>query len=383
MPIKVMYLIDYYGNPYAGTEGQLLQLIQYLDRTRYEPTMAVLRDSEYIQKNMFPCPVSVLSISNLASINSVKKFVCFALKLRRQGYKLIHCYFNDSSLIAPFFMWLLGIHVIVSRRDMGFWYTFYNLAILRFLSIFVDCYVTNSQAVKYLISQREWIPQRKITVIYNGYIPLNEKSQIDTSIELLKLPSDAPIVGIVANLRAIKRLDTLLEAFALVNKHRPDAYLVIVGDKNSVEATKILAKLTSLIHRLGIGERVIFTGRVEDPKLYIRQFTVSVLCSDSEGFSNSIIEYMQAGCPTVCTNTGGNSELIKDGFNGFLVPVGDFNTLAKRVIQLLSDKILACQLGEAGYETVIKFTHVRMIKEQMDCYDKLLSHRRWDCRFAR
>jgi len=383
MPIKVMYLIDYYGNPYAGTEGQLLQLIQYLDRTRYEPTMAVLRDSEYIQKNMFPCPVSVLSISNLASINSVKKFVCFALKLRRQGYKLIHCYFNDSSLIAPFFMWLLGIHVIVSRRDMGFWYTFYNLAILRFLSIFVDCYVTNSQAVKYLISQREWIPQRKITVIYNGYVPLNEKSQIDTSIELLKLPSDAPIVGIVANLRAIKRLDTLLEAFALVNKHRPDAYLVIVGDKNSVEATKILAKLTSLIHRLGIGERVIFTGRVEDPKLYIRQFTVSVLCSDSEGFSNSIIEYMQAGCPTVCTNTGGNSELIKDGFNGFLVPVGDFNTLAKRVIQLLSDKILACQLGEAGYETVIKFTHVRMIKEQMDCYDKLLSHRRWDCRFAR
>lgn len=383
MPIKVMYLIDYYGNPYAGTEGQLLQLIQYLDRTRYEPTMAVLRDSEYIQKNMFPCPVSVLSISNLASINSVKKFVCFALKLRRQGYKLIHCYFNDSSLIAPFFMWLLGIHVIVSRRDMGFWYTFYNLAILRFLSIFVDCYVTNSQAVKYLISQREWIPQRKITVIYNGYVPLNEKSQIDTSIELLKLPSDAPIVGIVANLRAIKRLDTLLEAFALVNKHHPDAYLVIVGDKNSVEATKILAKLTSLIHRLGIGERVIFTGRVEDPKLYIRQFTVSVLCSDSEGFSNSIIEYMQAGCPTVCTNTGGNSELIKDGFNGFLVPVGDFNTLAKRVIQLLSDKILACQLGEAGYETVIKFTHVRMIKEQMDCYDKLLSHRRWDCRFAR
>lgn len=383
MPIKVMYLIDYYGNPYAGTEGQLLQLIQYLDRTRYEPTMAVLRDSEYIQKNMFPCPVSVLSISNLASINSVKKFVCFALKLRRQGYKLIHCYFNDSSLIAPFFMWLLGIHVIVSRRDMGFWYTFYNLAILRFLSIFVDCYVTNSQAVKYLISQREWIPQRKITVIYNGYVPLNEKSQIDTSIELLKLPSDAPIVGIVANLRAIKRLDTLLEAFALVNKHHPDAYLVIVGDKNSVEATKILEKLTSLIHRLGIGERVIFTGRVEDPKLYIRQFTVSVLCSDSEGFSNSIIEYMQAGCPTVCTNTGGNSELIKDGFNGFLVPVGDFNTLAKRVIQLLSDKILACQLGEAGYETVIKFTHVRMIKEQMDCYDKLLSHRRWDCRFAR
>lgn len=105
-------------------------------------------------------------------------------------------------------------------------------------------------------------------------------------------------------MRAIKRLDTLLEAFALVNKHHPDAYLVIVGDKNSVEATKILAKLTSLIHRLGIGERVIFTGRVEDPKLYIRQFTVSVLCSDSEGFSNSIIEYMQAGCPTVCTNTG-------------------------------------------------------------------------------
>jgi glycosyltransferase involved in cell wall biosynthesis len=108
---------------------------------------------------------------------------------------------------------------------------------------------------------------------------------------------------------------------------------------------------------------------------YVEKFSVAVLCSESEGFSNAIVEYMQAARPVVCTDTGGNPEIVQDGRNGFLVPVGDSGALAERLVQVLSDSMLAKRLGEAGRETVRSFTHERMLAEQMSCYDKVLAGR--------
>ena len=83
-----------------------------------------------------------------------------------------------------------------------------------------------------------------------------------------------------------------------------------------------MEELRALAGKLGVGGRVIFTGGVERPSRYIRRFDVAVLCSESEGFSNAIIEYMADARPVVCTDTGGNPELVRDGVNGYLVPVG-------------------------------------------------------------
>jgi glycosyltransferase involved in cell wall biosynthesis len=181
------------------------------------------------------------------------------------------------------------------------------------------------------------------------------------------------VVGIVANLKPIKRIDTLMEAFALVGAQYPESRLVIVGDTVSQEGSGTLDRLEAMAFRLGVRERVIFTGLVDDPMPYINRFTVAVLCSESEGLSNSIIEYMQAGRPIICTNTGGNPELVKDGHNGFLIPVGDVNALADRLERLLSDSVLARRMGKTGYEAVRSYTHTRMVTEQMTCYDAVLS----------
>lgn len=373
MTVKIMYLVDRYEGPQAGTEGQLLQLIQYLDRSRYEPSMTLLRSSEYIERNPFPCPVRVLGITKLASIWTIFRIVRYALTLRWENYRLVHCFFNDSSLIMPPFLRLFGIRVLVSRRDMGFWYTPRNLVVLRLVAPFVDRYVANSQAVKQLVRQREGVPEGKITVIYNGYAPCAEQdSQAEAATVLPEVPVGVPVVGIVANLKPIKRIDTLIEAFALSSNQYPNMRLVIVGDTASLQAASTLEKLEVLARRLEIREQIIFIGRAEDPMPYINRFTVAVLCSESEGFSNSIIEYMQAGRPIICTDTGGNSELVQDGCNGFLVPVGDVRALTNRLIRLLSDSGLARRMGEAGYKTVRSFTHTRMVTEQMACYDEVL-----------
>lgn len=372
-----MYLVDQYVGPQAGTEGQLLQLVQHLDRSRYEPSMTVFRNSEYVERNLFPCPVRVLGITKLASLWTIFRIVGYVQTLRRENYRLVHCFFNDSALIAPIFLKLFGIRVLVSRRDMGFWYTPRNLIVLRLVVPFVDRYVANSNAVRQYVQQQERIPDEKITVIYNGYaIPTDHGSQATNNLILPdvpdSVPDSVPVVGIVANLKPIKRIETLVEAFALASKQYPDARLLIVGDTASMEGQSTWGELNVLARRLGVLERIIFTGRVKEPMPYIKRFTVAVLCSESEGFSNSIIEYMQVGCPVICTDAGGNSELIQDNYNGFLVPVGNISILVDRIVRLLSDRALARRLGQAGYETVRSYTHTRMVTEQMACYDHVL-----------
>jgi glycosyltransferase involved in cell wall biosynthesis len=383
MVTKIMYLMDHYWHPYGGTERQLLQLIQLMDQSRYEPAITFLRSTEYIERNGFACPVRVLGITKLASIRSMLKVLRFALSLRRENYRLVHCFFNDSSLIA-LFLKLFGMRVVVSRRDMGFWYTPQNLAIFRLAAPFVDHYVANSQAVKRVVQQREWVPGEKISVIYNGYVPraINDGEAASAS-GLPDVPSWGSIVGIVANLSPVKRVDTLIEAFALIGNHYPNAHLVIVGGYGlSPHGGSMHEELEGLATRLGVRERVIFIGLVEDPEPYINRFTVAVLCSESEGFSNSLIEYMQAGRPIVCTDTGGNPELVQDGRNGFLVPVGDAKALADRLVRLLSDSALARRLGEAARDTVrATYTHMRMVTDQTACYDEVLlsSRSEGDC----
>ena len=134
----------------------------------------------------------------------------------------------------------------------------------------------------------------------------------------------------------------------------------------------MLEDLQALANRLGVDERIVFTGPVEDAKPYIEQFTVAVLCSESEGFSNSLIEYMQAGRPVICTDSGGSSELIRDGIDGFLVTVGDVDSLADRLLQLLTDRELAQRIGDAARDSVRAYSLSRMIREQMACYDEIL-----------
>jgi glycosyltransferase involved in cell wall biosynthesis len=386
MATKIMYLLDYYEGPQAGTEGQLLQLLQHHDRSRYEPAMTLLRISDYIERNPLCCPVKVLGITRLASVRSIFKVLRFALSLRREGYRLVHCFFNDVSLIAPPLLRMFGMRVLVSRRDMGFWYTPGKLAVLRLVSAFVDRYVANCQAVGRVVHQREWAPSRKISVIYNGILPpASDRGGASHTIDLPGQPDQSPVVGIVANLKPIKRIDVLIRALAVACECYPSARLIVVGkDGPSQQGRNMREELEGLASLLGIRNKVIFTGGVDDPAPYIKRFTVAVLCSESEGFSNALIEYMQAGRPIICTDTGGNPELVQDGINGFLFPVGDVDTLADRLIKLLSDSALARRLGEAARETVLStYSHTRMIIEQMACYDEVLSGSRSNRRFKR
>lgn len=325
-----MYLADTYEHPHAGTEQQLIKLIIGLDSTEFDTAMTLLRDSQYIKQNGFPCPVEILDINKMFSFVSLFKIISFARSLKKKGYKLVHIFFNDASIIAPIILRICGLKVIVSRRDMGFWHTKVNLLILRLNSYFVNVVIANSEAVKQVTHKKEGVSLKKIFVIYNGHEPVNPSVQPKQQLDGFPIfKSRSKKVGIVANIRPVKRIDDLIKAFHLVKNRNSDVDLIIVGAGDN----KHLIKLAD---ELALNNSVHFLGGQSNTIPIIKHFDVAVLCSETEGFSNSIIEYMSCQVPVVCTDTGGNRELIIDGVTGFLVPVGDIRTLADKIYRTLN-----------------------------------------------
>ncbi|MFO1431860.1 MAG: glycosyltransferase [Candidatus Competibacteraceae bacterium] len=364
---KILFVIDYYYGACGGTEGQLLALIRGLAARGYEPQLAVLQPTEFTRNTpAFICPIVNLNIYRIFSLRTVIRMLKLMRRLRRENIKLVHVFFNDAAILVPLFAKLAGCRVVVSRRDMGFWYTRPLLLLLRLANRFVDGVIANSKAVADWVRRCEWFWRTKMAVIYNGYEIHRSAQPADIHLrERLGIGRNDPIVGIVANLSAVKRHDDLLRAFVKVHRAQADAHLVLVG-KGPLQP-----QLRELATELGLDRWVHFIGSVGDVIPVVKHFQVGVLCSESEGFSNALIEYMACGVPPVCTRVGGNSELVVDGENGFLVKVGDVATLATRITTLLKDRSLAQTLGNRAHETVEKLTVERMVSAHIATYMEL------------
>lgn len=355
---KVMFLMDHFKDPYAGTEGQVFALIQGLNKRNIETELAVFKTSDYIDDGKFPCKIKKLNIFKMFSVNSIFKIFLFALYCRRNKYKLVHIYFNDASILAPFILWSLGIKVITSRRDMGYWYNLKLLRILRWNAKFLQGCICNCNAVKNITVDNEGIPSDKVHVVYNGMpaskIPENNDELIENQI------------GLVANIRTIKRIEDFIKALSLVKIEMPTASGVIVGGGDST-------KLKQLAKEYGVDEYVYFVGAQENVSHYISKFHIAILCSESEGLSNGIMEYMIHKKPVICSAVGGNPELITDDEQGYLYPVGNVEQLSSLIIKILKNKELSKKMGESGRNKILaEFTIDNMIDSTIKIYKKLL-----------
>jgi L-malate glycosyltransferase len=370
-PIKLLYVMDYYYGPLGGTEGQLLELVRGLDRTRFDPRLVVFRPTAYLAApSAFPCPVEHVPVTGIRRPCGWFRLAGLARRMRQQGVRLVHTYFNDASILMPPFARLAGAKTIVSRRDMGFWYTKGALRALRVSARFVDAVVANSEAVRQNVHQHEGYPLDRISVLYNGHDPSRfDAAPLEGFRESLGIGPLDPIIGMVANLNRVKHHPDLLKAFSLLRHVHPNAHLVLVGQgrfEPTVRETTAALGLASCVHILG--------GRADVVAL-IKHFDVCVLCSESEGFSNTVMEYMGAGRATVCTNVGGNPELVRHGENGFLVPPHDPAHLARQMADILARPALAREVGARARQTVVeRFTSRRMVERHMELYEHLLAH---------
>jgi glycosyltransferase involved in cell wall biosynthesis len=309
--------------------------------------LCFLRDSSWFRANRSLCPQFNVDIASFYRPVSLVRIMRFAKFLRDQRVDILQIFFRDSNIAGTIAAKIARVPVLLAtRRNAGYWHNRFELRLLKLLNPAASRFVVNSQAVKTHVEEVERIPCEKIELIYNGVIldafRTEDKSVREEVRSELGIPTRIPIIALVANLRPVKAIDVFLESVRKALTAHPEAHVLIVGEGTERE------KLEGLSSSLGLSKSVHFLGSRTDVPRLLMASDIGVLSSHSEGLSNAVIEYMAAGLPVVCTDVGGNPELIKDDVNGYVVPVSDSESMAAAMIRLLSNRGRAREMGMRG-----------------------------------
>lgn len=206
------------------------------------------------------------------------------------------------------------------------------------------------------------VPEEKVAVVHHGVdrkFFSSKKPASSIFKDHPKLKGRKQIIFNPARMGLAKGCDITIEAFKLVKEKFPDALLLMSGSGNIIDwgltQNKDIAFFVSLIKHLGLEESVYintFSIDKEMPELYRLADVVVYPSSVEEPFGLAMLEAMASGKPIVVTDSGGMPEIIQNDINGYVVPKGNHEALAEKIIRLLSDHDLRERLGKNGLEQV-------------------------------
>jgi colanic acid/amylovoran biosynthesis glycosyltransferase len=147
----------------------------------------------------------------------------------------------------------------------------------------------------------------------------------------------------------VKGLDYLLASLYRLKQEGIPFRAQIIGDG------EMYAQMRFSIEDLGLREEVELVGSLPPSVVLerLREADIFVLPSHEEGLANAVLEAMAAGLPIVTTNAGGMDEAVRDGVDGYVVPVRDIRAMTQRIKELLADPVLRERMGRAGRARVV------------------------------
>ena len=322
----------------GGAEQLLLELLRHIDRKRFDLFIIFLRDPGILGNE-------ILQLGFRVSTGIIgSKFDLFGIFKLTKLLKRFHTdvVFLINHLNTLFFGVLAG--KLAGARTCINWenetfkkYPFHPVTMLgrRILHLGVDHVVAAAKGHGDYIAVEEKIPRSKIRVIYNGVDPERFQSALspEEARNRLGIPSRCPVVSIVAALRPDKAHHVFLRAARMVVDAIPDAHFLVIGDGPQMPFLKNIARdmnLENRVHFLGFQRQLgdIFAAvDINCLSSYPQQETLSV----------AAIEAMSAGIPIVSTDVGFMNEIVIPNETGFLVPVDDPDSLAKKIIHVLKN----------------------------------------------
>jgi glycosyltransferase involved in cell wall biosynthesis len=341
-PVRVCFMIDDLAA--AGTESQLVALINRLDRDRVAPTLCLLRGDAPSSRALEPrdCTVYRLGIRSFKHPSTPAKVWRLFRMLRRERFDILQVYFPDSTYVGVLAGRLAGVPRIVrTRNNLGYWMKPRDRWLGRLCNRFTHALVANCEACRDAFVRDEGFVPGRMMVLENGV----DLERFPTS--RFERPRSRELrVGVVANLRPVKNLELFVRAAARVATECPQATFHIAGEGELRPALRTLAG------QLGIGDRFFLPGSIRDVPAFLATLDVGVLCSHSEGMSNALLEYMAAGLAIAATDVGGNAQLLESGKCGMLVAPGDEAGLTRAMKHLLRDPTEAERLARAARRRV-------------------------------
>jgi glycosyltransferase involved in cell wall biosynthesis len=271
--------------------------------------------------------------------------------LLKGRFAIVHFFLPEAYIIgAPLAFLVRAGLLIMSRRSLNDYQEKLPLGGLveRRLHSLMTAVLANSRSVAKQLED-EGVAARRIGLIYNG---VGETGHVGASRPqvraMLGLEEAALVLVIVANLIPYKGHLDLIEALGLIAGGMPPGWqLLVVGRDEGVGAA-----IRSRADALGIDSHVSLLGIRSDVPDLLNASDIAVLASHQEGFSNAIIEGMQAGLPMIVTDVGGNAEAVVDGESGLVVAPHNPNALGNAILRLASDGGLRRRYGDAGRRRV-------------------------------
>jgi len=334
----------------GGTELNAVRTAERMDPERYDIEVLAFNDFPPLRERYERAGVAykVLTVRSLKGIDWFRSGRQLARHLRERKTDVFHAHDTYGNLLGVPWARTAGTPAVIASRRwwktrLGAGHGVGNRLVFQW----AHAVVTNTQAVAGLMVN-EGVSRSKIRIVPNFLDPdaffAPDPAVAEALREEYRIPADARVIGIVAQLRPEKDHATLLRAAARLVEQHPSAHFLLVGEGIC------RAEIEALRAKLGLERRVHLTGLRHGEGNLHHMFDISVLCSRTEALSNSILEGMAAGNPLAVTDVGGNPDAVIDGETGMVVPIGSFKGLAEALDRLLSDQRLARRLGAAGLQ---------------------------------
>ncbi|KHE90863.1 MAG: putative glycosyltransferase [Candidatus Scalindua brodae] len=258
MSKNICYIIDNLHT--GGMQHQLVKLLSHMDMSIYNPSVCYLSEinTDYLhtlnELRIKSFPVEILK---LCTPNILIKLLSLSSKLRKADIHIAHTYGTHAHIVGTLAARFAGIPIVVgSRRDLGVKFTKLHYPVYRFINMFVDRTMVNSNAIKHAIKCTEGMPYDKLEVVYNGVDKPAGGKIVERSSVLQSLGVDEgkDLIGVVANFHLWKGHRYLIDAVKdILNKH-PNLHFVLVGDG------PIKNKLVTHASSLGVLHAISFAG---------------------------------------------------------------------------------------------------------------------------
>ncbi len=342
--IKVMHVIS--DVKIGGAGRWLLYFLKEIDRQSFGVVVVMPRCS-LLRQPVEALGFKAVEVDGMAD-RSLELSMVKALYgiLRREKPDIVHTHASLSARIAAK---LAGAKAIVLTKHC---IDAPKTGVKRQLSTLINRSLSSkviavSKAVRQNVIE-SGIPEQLVETVYSGIDALREYSTEERLAARQKwgFAEDQLVFGMVARLAEVKGYPYFIEAANLASKKLEKARFLIVGSGPKEQ------ELRESVRRLGLEDRVVFTGFMQDVTEAYNIMDINVVTSLSEALCLTLIEGMSIGKPCIGTDTGGIPEVIQAGLNGLLVPVKDAEAVADAMVRLGTDPWLRARLGQYGREWV-------------------------------
>lgn len=377
--IKVLHIITRLDA--GGSAINTLETVRRLNAERFDVSLIAGHTADpdgatqqYLARHGLKCVFMPSLRRNIHPFFDMKAFLDLRTHIRRGKVDIVHTHTSKAGVLGRWAAQSAGARFIVHTPHGHVFYGYFSnfltglfIAVERFTAPLTDRLIElTARGVAEHIHLGIGKPDQW-TVIPSGidmaiFCPSPEaRKRVRAELAFLSAEVVAMAVG---RLERVKGHSVLLEAMALL----PDdgLRLVLVGEGSERPF------LQEQVSRLGLGDRVTFTGARTDVAALLNSADIAIMPSLNEGMGRSALEAMACGKPVIASRTGGVPDLVREGKEGFLVPPGNAAALAQALRSLAQDPNLRAAMGQqARTRANQEFSIETMITKIEAVYDSL------------